>query len=497
LRYFLKIFLALARANYREFVASISKTEGATMWRRSFYDRSFVKFARRLVHLRGDERGTVAVMMGLVFPILISVFGLGMEISNWYLKSRAMQNAADAAAIAAASNNSPNYNVEANAVTTDYGFTDGTNNITVVSSNAAPCPADPNITPPCYSVSISSLVPLYLTEVIGYQGNATLNGAREQLLTSSALAVNTIVQQPVCLLGLDHGGQAIRTNGAPNSDFTGCTVMSNSAAVCNGSDLNAFMGLAAANNNGCGNKQYSDIPAVSDPYAALASNIPSNLATTCSNSYPQESKHGSTWSGGTAWSGTKSLIGTADLAGNTLICGDLRLTGDVTIDAPSGAVLYIQNGQLDLQGHTFRTANGSSVTIVFTGDNGGYTHIPDDNSGGSTGVLDIQAPSGGSFPGVAIYQDPRLTSGVNLSYAGNSPTWDVTGLVYMPNAHVTLSGAINKSSNGADCFVMVADDVTINGTGSIYAQSPNGAGCKNAGLNMPTATIPGRAKLVF
>jgi hypothetical protein len=67
----------------------------------------------------------------------------------------------------------------------------------------------------------------------------------------------------------------------------------------------------------------------------------------------------------------------------------------------------------------------------------------------------------------------------------------------MPNAHVTLSGAINKSSTGADCFVMVADDITINGTGSIYAQSPNGAGCKSAGLNMPSATIPGRAKLVF
>ena len=68
--------------------------------------------------------------------------------------------------------------------------------------------------------------------------------------------------------------------------------------------------------------------------------------------------HGSTWSGGTPWSGSKTLTGTANMAGNTLICGDLRLTGDVTINAPSGAVLYIENGLLDLQGHTLSTANG-------------------------------------------------------------------------------------------------------------------------------------------
>ncbi|HEY6018536.1 MAG TPA: hypothetical protein VIY48_01115, partial [Candidatus Paceibacterota bacterium] len=97
----------------------------------------------------------------------------------------------------------------------------------------------------------------------------------------------------------------------------------------------------------------------------------------------------------------------------------------------------------------------------------------------------------------AIYQYPSLTSGVNLTYAGNNPTWNMTGLVYMPNASVTISGAINKSANGADCLVMVANDVRINGTGSIYAQTPSGSGCKSAGLNMPTVTIPGRAKLIY
>jgi hypothetical protein len=45
--------------------------------------------------------------------------------------------------------------------------------------------------------------------------------------------------------------------------------------------------------------------------------------------------------------------------------------------------------------------------------------------------------------------------------------------------------------------VLVAATVLVNGTSNIYAQSPHGAGCKLAGLNMPSATIPGRTQLVY
>ena len=42
--------------------------------------------------------------------------------------------------------------------------------------------------------------------------------------------------------------------------------------------------------------------------------------------------------------------------------------------------------------------------------------------------------------------------------------------------------SINKSAEGAICFVMVANDIRINGTGSIYAQSPAGAGVQGRGI---------------
>jgi Flp pilus assembly protein TadG len=449
--------------------------------------RSLATIVHPFLRLCADRRGNIAVMMALVLPALVGAMGLGFEVSNWYMTKRAMQNAADAAAIAAAMNGTANYDIEAKAVTAQYGYVNGSNNVTVTASNAAACPSGGNT---CYGVTITGVVPLYLSQVVGYTGDTTVNGAREKAITSAAVAKSTTVPQPICLLALSQTGQALRTNGAPNSNFSGCTVMSNSAATCNGSNLQATYGLAHGTNSGCGNTQVSNVPVVPDPYAHMASNIPTN---TCA-SYQQETKRGSTWSGGISWSGSQSLSGTVQK------CGDVRLTGNVVITTPdntTGATLVIENGQLDLNGYTLSTANGSAVTIVFSGTAGNYTHAPTDNSTG--GILNIQAPSSSSalFPGVAIYQDPSLTAGVDVTYKGNNPQWDITGAVYLPHSNVQISGDVSQSTNGADCLVMVANTILVNGTSNIYQQTPSGAGCRQAGLSVPTATIPGGVKLVL
>jgi len=431
------------------------------------------------VKLRTDQRGNVAVVTALLLPALMGTLGLGFEVSDWYVTKRSMQNAADAAAIAAATNGGGGYLAEAKAVAATYGFVDGAKNVTVTAANAAACPTGGNT---CYSVTITALVPLYLSSIIGFRGDATANNSRQKQLSATAVANFTTAQVPICLLALGlTGAQDIVTNGNPKANLTGCSVMANTSARCNGSNLNAPYGLAHGTNSGCGVIQLSNVPVVTDPFSALAANIPPN---TCA-SYPQEpSNHNDpALPAGNQWSGHY------DLNGNVQFCGDMKLTGDVIIDAPAGAVLVIENGQLDTNGYKFATANGSALTVVFSGTNGGsYTHAP---TGG--GILDITAPTSGAWSGVAMYQDPGLTTGVNISAAGNSPTWDITGLVYLPNASVTLSGAVNKSSNGQSCFVMVMNDVTINGTGDI---SESG-GCKPAGLTMPTATIPARPQLVL
>src|SRR6267378_8004859 len=140
---------------------------------------------KHLHRLRADERGTVSVMMGVLIVPLVGALGLGFEVSNWYMTTRGMQNAADAAAIAAATNGGSNYDVEAKAVAAQYGFVDGTNNISIVASNTAACPGGGNT---CYSVAISGFTPLLLSQVVGFTGNGTLNGALVKQLASSAVA---------------------------------------------------------------------------------------------------------------------------------------------------------------------------------------------------------------------------------------------------------------------------------------------------------------------
>jgi len=168
------------------------------------------------------------------------------------------------------------------------------------------------------------------------------------------------------------------------------------------------------------------------------------------------------------------------------------VTGNTTINAPSNAVLVIENGRLDItSGTTLQTASRSGLTVVFTGapNNGAYQHYP---SGG--GTSDIVAPTSGTWKGMVLYQDPNLvdtSSNLDISAAGNSPTWDLTGMVYLPKSSVTFSGAVNKSSNGLSCFGLTVGDITINGTADILSNTQ----CAAAGVTLPIGSS-GRGSLV-
>jgi Flp pilus assembly protein TadG len=422
-----------------------------------------------------EVRGNIAVISALISPVFIATMGVGAEGAYWYTLQRGMQNAADTAVIAAAANGTSSYAAEAQAVATKMGYQSGVNNIVVTASNSASCPSGGT----CYSVTVSEVVPIYLGQLVGYKGDTTLNGSPAVTISANALSTQGTTPRNYCLLTLGTTGNGISSNGAPDANFTGCDIMSDSGARCNGHDLQANYGDAHLTNSGCGVVQDSNMPLVADPYSGLKSNIPSNPCT----SYPQEpSKKGTPLPASNLWSGGVSLPATY------FVCGDLQLTGNVTITSTSpGSVLVIENGQLDTNGYTFASASGSAITVIFSGTSGSYTHAP---TGG--GTLNIQAPSSGTWSGVALYQDPSLTSGVDISAAGNSPTWDITGLVYLPNASVTFSGAVNKSSDGASCFVMVANNVQVNGTGAIFE---NG-GCDAAGLAMPYNLLTGRGQLV-
>jgi len=410
--------------------------------------------------LLANENGASIIFIALTMPALIGSMGLAAEVSYWRLHQRSMQNAADAAAIAAATNGGSNYVAVGKGVAAQYGFHDGTGQVAVAVNNPGTATG---CTTGCYTVTITDKVPLFFSQVVGYQGSGTANSQRVSTLTASAVAAGTAAY-PYCVLALASSGKAgIRSDGSPSTNLNGCNTMSNTGATCNGHNLNASVGNAHGTNNGCGIFSNSNVATVSDSFAARASNIPANGC----GSYPQELNHKNE----PALSITNQWCGTYSLSSVKQVCGDQQLTADTTIS--SNTVLVIENGNLDTNGFTL---HGSSLTVIFSGtSSNSYSHIP---TGG--GTLDIAAPTSGNWSGVAMYQDPALTQNVDLTAAGNSPTWNITSLVYLPHSSVTLSGAVSKSSTGVSCFELVVDNILINGTGAIFQGDTQ---CGQAGLN--------------
>ena len=434
--------------------------------------------------LRASTSGNVMLLSAISMPVLVGMAGLAIEGGNWYQIKRSMQNAADSAAVAAATNAGTRYAYEAKAVAGQYGFTDGSDYATVTASNAATCPAGGST---CYSVTITKHVPLVFSRLVGFDGSATAGTSRAVSLSSVAVAQRATTTRQYCILALNTLGTPLVSNGAPSANLTGCNVMSNNNATCNGGDLNATYGDAYGTNTNCGDIATSNVPRVTDPYAYLAASIPSNPCST----YPQATIHANGKTVTSAGSAT-TISGSYSTTGNWQVCGDLVLSGDVTLTG-SSVVIVIYNGSLLTNSHTIRTATGAAATIVFSGTSGSYSHIPN-----TQGTIDIKSPTTGTWQGIGLYQDPNLaaSSGLDIDYAGSNPrtpVWDISGLVYMPHADVTFSGIVNKASNGDACFGLVINTLLVNGNAQILAHGQ----CATAGLILPSNSFVGpRGQLV-
>ncbi|MGA0604115.1 TadE/TadG family type IV pilus assembly protein [Caulobacter sp. KR2-114] len=471
---------------------------------------------RRLARFLRGERGNVATLFGLLLVPIIGSLALATEASNWFLSYRAMQNAADSAVLAAANNGntaaSGSYayyqwaglSVASGYGYAPYGLTNGSHDTTVSVQNKITCPNNSASTA-CYQVTITHAVPIYLTALVGYQGTTTsYSGAKATLISVSAIAGPSAINAPDCILSLATTGTAITSNGGSNVDLSGCTVMSNSsggtAINCNGHDLNADNTIAVGSVDSKCSNGISGATAVSDPYAAKAAKIPKDpCGGTKSSNYPQEPSAVNTANTGSFGAPM------AGKAGYYYYCGDVQLTGNVTVTDKRVVVIY--NGQLDINGNTLSTSSTGGLTVIFAGQNKiqGLTpfHNFADNSSSGKGVINIAAsttdPTGdNTWGGVAMYQSPYQVDGtgvlasamtdqkvtnkynsLDITAAGSSPTLDITGLTYLPNAAVTLSGAIDKSQYGAYCFVLVVNTMTVNGSGSIFQHSQSG--CPSAG----------------
>src|SRR4051812_39668658 len=95
----------------------------------------------------------VAMSFALLSPVLMGSLGVAFETAYWYMDRRGMQNAADAAALAAATDGTSNYKATVGAVAAQYGYVNGTNNAAIESASSVACPGTGATS--CYKVSIA------------------------------------------------------------------------------------------------------------------------------------------------------------------------------------------------------------------------------------------------------------------------------------------------------------------------------------------------------
>ncbi len=459
---------------------------------------------RAIFALLRCDRAAIGPLTALMLIPICGAIAYSVELGSWQYMQRSMQNAADSAAIAAATVNNAGTTgttslLEAKAAAAKYGFIDGGDNgYTAVSANQVTCPTGAGV---CYQATISTVFPLLFSKVLGFNGDAAYGSGRGQTILASAIATTAGgggSANDVCVWTFT----SLQTNGTPDANLAGCAVVSNGTMTCTGGGLHADYGYAGDTVSGrcaeeAANNLSNQTTFPTDKYAPLAtsSNIPPNI---CGGNTPSQLvKNKGKWGVPAANKSTNEIAaGTPSwTGGQKTFCGDVQLTGNVTLTGTS--TLIIENGRLDLNGYTISTQTGAAATIVFSGDptSTAYSHYPSSLNGG--GMIDIAAPdknSSSPWKNVAIYQDPRMTtSTVDFTYAGNDPAWKISGVVYLPNATTTFSGVVNKASNGEACIILIVDQTTINGTGKIIGDVSNCSNYDPPAVDVGTGT---KVKLV-
>jgi Flp pilus assembly protein TadG len=447
------------------------------------------RFIRAFLH---QQRAAVAPMMALMLIPIIGGVAYAVELGSWQYMQRSAQNAADSAALAAAtvdSDTGTTSEIEARAAAREFGFVNGDGAETVTAGETA-CPAGAPVGATCYEAIVGTSMPISLSGVLGLSGNQAISARAVAYAGGPAgpgPTNHTCVTAKVSLI----------TNGTPDANLAGCAVLSYGNMTCNGNGVQADFAVAGgtvtgncASDNDNNLSGQTDLPA--DPYVGLASDIPSDP---CAGNYPQAS---------TANGPSKDTVVAANrltgtYTGTITRCGDVQLTGNVSLTG-TATRLIIYNGRLDLNDRTLATAAGANATVIFTGTNAsGFRHYPTDTKSSPGGMLAIEAPSSGAWKGIAVYQNPAITNGVDFSYTGNNPAWKITGVIYLPNSTVSFSGIVNKADDGTSCQILFAKSITISGTGKIIGDI---TGCDAAGVDTVDVTVgPGttgtRPKLVL
>ena len=376
-----------------------------------------------------EERGSVAIQIGIMMIAILGFLALGIEITYLLLKQREMQSAADSAAMAGATAMSfgfpTDFRMEAKAVASASGFTDGVDE-TTVTVNSPPL-SGPNAGN-ASAVEVIVRQPQQLSLIRLYRSGLFNVGARAAAVVQPAYMY--------CILSLESSApRAVYLNNNVVAANSSCGVAVNSSsssalALWNNAVIDGPVrvhGDWSLNNNAQlnGTPTLNRAPIIPDPYADVSLQpIPA-----C-----------------TSQSGVVS--GSVAVTLNPgRFCNGFNISNGATVNLRPGAY-YIDKQFVALNTATINGMGG--VTLVITGN---YAI-----NWGNMMRLNIIAPSTGPYAGIAMFGNRAAPNSIEQVFSNNTYL-NVQGVLYFPNQALRFDN--NGITGPSQCAQIVARVIQI------------------------------------
>ena len=398
-----------------------------------------------------DQRAAVAIIAVIVFPVLLGMLGLGIEVGMWYNTKRMMQNAADAAAIGGAIELSKFSTVSTitTRATSDAarnGFT-ANGSISTVIVNLPPASGPNTSNSSAVEVILTQVQPIYLSALFLHVGPT---------ISVRSVAAGPSVPPPCILMT-----QNSATMSATNSQITatGCGIAVNGTTSPN---ITAYSGGTIS---------------ASYIYTQTATSI-SGGTITATNGIKTGISVNDQYSGVTIPSYSGCAYTSMSVSGTTTLnpgvyCSGLTINSGANVTMNPGVYTFDQ-GVFTISGNANVTANGAVLIFTSsTGNNYSYIDISGMTSGGS---LTVNSIISGTMNGIAIFGDYNSTH--TMTVGSIAPT--INGVFYLAGHHPsagTFNGCMQMVANGMNpTSGSVVINLTQNSTCQYYNAAVSGTG---------------------
>lgn len=403
-----------------------------------------------LKKLLRSDRGNALVVGAATLPLVIGAAAIGVDTVQVSLAKRQLQRTADSAALAGA--------------------------YAIVQSQ-------PVATSVNHDLALNDDVPLSGPPVIqnapttgSYAGNpravrVVLSAQRSvpfiSFFTGSTMGVSVeataaaVFVGQYCMVSLENQNVTGITFSGSTTVNLGCGVASNaraSNAVSAGgsstiiaSPIAAVGGVPSSSSYASGTTLLPFSPPADDPYAHLPTpSVPAN----CQNKYSVNPNQ-------TAPAFVATSPGVYCFRG-------MDIKGTVTL--PANSVIIVDGGELSFGAQA--NVTGTGITFILTSSTAATnpSSIAQIDMHGNA-VLDITAPTSGTYEGVLMYQDRRAVYG-DSHINGNSSS-QFEGGFYFPNRRLTFNG---NTGMRTQCLQLVARRLVFSGNSRIENSCPEDGG---------------------